>query len=119
MCLNFLVLCIVGGTFALYSLLCRNAKVGLLPSEQIEDQEVSNYQLELPSKQLGVYLKLKNFLEKSVISKYILLLVTMLSTSLVIGDGVLTPSISGSYLYFQESVWLTFEKQILFLSVKR
>ncbi|XP_057516471.1 potassium transporter 5-like [Amaranthus tricolor] len=83
-----------GGTFALYSLLCRNAKVGLLPSEQIEDQEVSNYQLELPSKQLGVYLKLKNFLEKSVISKYILLLVTMLSTSLVIGDGVLTPSIS-------------------------
>ncbi|XP_056689359.1 potassium transporter 5 isoform X2 [Spinacia oleracea] len=83
-----------GGTFALYSLLCRNAKVGLLPSQQDEDQEVSNYQLELPSNQLGLSLKLKNLLENSTIAKYILLLVTMLSTSLVIGDGVLTPSIS-------------------------
>ncbi|KAH9618077.1 hypothetical protein KSS87_004827 [Heliosperma pusillum] len=83
-----------GGTFALYSLLCRNAKVGLLPSTQIEDQQVSNYQLQLPSKQLGLSLKLKKFLENSKVSKYILLIVTMLSTSLVIGDGVLTPSIS-------------------------
>ncbi|XP_021775446.1 potassium transporter 5-like [Chenopodium quinoa] len=83
-----------GGTFALYSLLCRNAKVGLLPSQQAEDQDVSNYQLQLPSNQLGLPLKLKTFLENSIISKYILLLVTMLSTSLVIGDGVLTPSIS-------------------------
>lgn len=83
-----------GGTFALYSLLCRNAKVGLLPSQQAEDQEVSNYQLQLPSNQLGFSLKLKTFLENSKISKYVLLLVTMLSTSLVIGDGVLTPSIS-------------------------
>lgn len=83
-----------GGTFALYSLLCRNAKVGLLPSEEVEDQQVSNYQLELPSKQLGLSLKLKTFLENSMISKFLLLLITMLSTSLVIGDGVLTPSIS-------------------------
>lgn len=80
----------------MYSLLCRNAKVGLLPSQQDEDQEVSNYQLELPSNQLGLSLKLKNLLENSTIAKYILLLVTMLSTSLVIGDGVLTPSISGT-----------------------
>ena len=90
----------IGGTFALYSLLCRNTKVGLLPSQQAEDQEVSNYQLELPTKcnQLAISLKLKNFLEKSLISKYTFLLVTLLSTSLVIGDGVLTPSISGNFL---------------------
>ncbi|KAF4364504.1 hypothetical protein F8388_007081 [Cannabis sativa] len=38
-----------GGTFALYSLICRYAKVGLTPSEQAEDRDVSNFQLELPN----------------------------------------------------------------------
>ncbi|TXG63484.1 hypothetical protein EZV62_010478 [Acer yangbiense] len=42
-----------GGTFALYSLICRYAKVGLLPSQQAEDCSVSNFQLELPSKVLS------------------------------------------------------------------
>ncbi|KAL6217264.1 hypothetical protein ACLB2K_010481 [Fragaria x ananassa] len=41
-----------GGTFALYSLLCRYAKVSLTPSQQAEDRDVSNFQLELPSKRL-------------------------------------------------------------------
>ncbi|XP_074270542.1 potassium transporter 5-like [Silene latifolia] len=120
-----------GGTFALYSLLCRNAKVGLLPSTQIEDQQVSNYQLKLPSNQLGLSLKLKKFLENSIVSKYILLIVTMLSTSLVIGDGVLTPSISvlsavgglkaASASVFTEGrvVWISVAILILLFSVQR
>nr|ASM90219.1 K+ uptake permease 4 [Sesuvium portulacastrum] len=83
-----------GGTFALYSLLCRNARVGLLPSQQAEDTEVSNYQLQLPSNRLGWSLKVRSALENSKFAKYVLLFVTMLATSLVIGDGVLTPSIS-------------------------
>ncbi|KAI9122469.1 hypothetical protein K1719_006309 [Acacia pycnantha] len=37
-----------GGTFALYSLICRYAKVGLIPNAQSEDAEVSNYRLESP-----------------------------------------------------------------------
>ncbi|KAI9082804.1 hypothetical protein K1719_035261 [Acacia pycnantha] len=41
-----------GGTFALYSLICRYAKVGLLPNQQAEDAQVSNYQLELPSSEM-------------------------------------------------------------------
>ncbi|TYG93717.1 hypothetical protein ES288_A11G132900v1 [Gossypium darwinii] len=41
-----------GGTFALYSLICRYAKVSLIPSQQAEDRRVSNYTLELPSKRL-------------------------------------------------------------------
>uniref|UniRef100_A0A803MEY9 Potassium transporter n=1 Tax=Chenopodium quinoa TaxID=63459 RepID=A0A803MEY9_CHEQI len=121
-----------GGTFALYSLLCRNAKVGLLPSQQIEDQEVSNYQLELPTKcnQLGVSLKLKTFLENNKLSKYILLIITMLSTSLVIGDGVLTPSISvlsaisglkGASPVFTEGrvVWISIGILVLLFSAQR
>ncbi|KAH9619116.1 hypothetical protein KSS87_012504 [Heliosperma pusillum] len=120
-----------GGTFALYSLLCRNAKVGLLPSTQVEDQQVSNYQLQLPSHHLGLSLKLKNLLENSIVAKYILLVVTMLSTSLVIGDGVLTPSISvlsavsglkeASASTFTEGrvVWISVAILILLFSVQR
>ncbi|KAL6208455.1 hypothetical protein ACLB2K_019404 [Fragaria x ananassa] len=87
-------LILVGGTFALYSLLCRYAKVSLTPSQQAEDRDVSNFQLQLPSKRLRRASKLKSKLESSKFAKYFLLFATMLGTSMVIGDGVLTPCIS-------------------------
>ncbi|KAL8055728.1 hypothetical protein ABFX02_04G074400 [Erythranthe guttata] len=83
-----------GGTFALYSLICRYAKVGLIPSEEEEDQNVSNFQLELPNNRNQRASKLKSKLENSVFAKYMLLFATMLGTSMLIGDGVLTPCIS-------------------------
>ncbi|KAG8479091.1 hypothetical protein CXB51_028979 [Gossypium anomalum] len=83
-----------GGTFALYSLICRYARVSLIPSQQAEDREVSNYKLELPSKRLKLASVLKSSLEKSQFAKIFLLLVTMLGTSMVIGDSIFTPSIS-------------------------
>lgn len=83
-----------GGTFALYSLICRYAKVGLIPSQQVEDRDVSNFRLELPSNRLRRASKLKSNLEKSKFAKLFLLFATMLGTSMVIGDGVLTPCIS-------------------------
>ncbi|CAI0447565.1 unnamed protein product [Linum tenue] len=84
-----------GGTFALYSLICRYARVGLTPSQQAEDGEVSNYQLELPSSKTSRRASvLKSKLEQSSTAKYVLLFATMLGTSMVIGDGVLTPCIS-------------------------
>ncbi|KAB1203071.1 Potassium transporter 5 [Morella rubra] len=83
-----------GGTFALYSLICRYAKVGLIPSQQAEDNGVSNSQLELPNKRLRRASRLKSILENSNFAKFILLLAAMLGTSMVIGDGVLTPCIS-------------------------
>ncbi|KAK2649387.1 hypothetical protein Ddye_016876 [Dipteronia dyeriana] len=83
-----------GGTFALYSLICRYAKVGLLPSQQAEDRSVSNFQLELPSEGLRRASTLQSKLEKSRFAKFFLLMATMLGTSMVIGDGVLTPCIS-------------------------
>ncbi|KAL4038804.1 hypothetical protein IC575_002435 [Cucumis melo] len=88
-----------GGTFALYSLLCRYAKIGLIPSEQVEDQEVSNFQLELPNNRLKMASCLKSKLENSRAAKIFLLFATMLGTSMVIGDGVLTPSISGNSFF--------------------
>ncbi|KAI3874662.1 hypothetical protein MKW92_022432 [Papaver armeniacum] len=84
-----------GGTFALYSLICRYAKVGLIPSQQAEDRDVSNYQLESPNDGGARRASnLKSKLENSLFSKYFLLFATMLGTSMVIGDGVLTPCIS-------------------------
>ncbi|RVW54592.1 Potassium transporter 5 [Vitis vinifera] len=59
-----------------------------------EDREVSNFRLELPSKRLQMASKLKSKLEKSNFAKLFLLFATMLGTSMVIGDGVLTPCIS-------------------------
>ncbi|KAG5580123.1 hypothetical protein H5410_050750, partial [Solanum commersonii] len=35
-----------GGTFALYSLICRHAKVSLLPNRQVADEALSTYKLE-------------------------------------------------------------------------
>ncbi|MED6173447.1 hypothetical protein PIB30_059497 [Stylosanthes scabra] len=83
-----------GGTFALYSLICRYAKVSLTPNQQIEDAEVSNYQLDLPNSSTKRASIVKSKLENSYFAKLFLLLVTMLGTSMVIGDGVLTPCIS-------------------------
>lgn len=83
-----------GGTFALYSLICRYAKVGLIPSQEAEDKDVSTFQIELPSHRLRRASKVKSKLENSQFAKFILLFATMLGTSMVIGDGVLTPCIS-------------------------
>ncbi|KAB1203069.1 Potassium transporter 5 [Morella rubra] len=83
-----------GGTFALYSLVCRYAKLSLIPSQQPEDREVSNFRIELPNSRLKRASRLKSKLENSQFAKFFLLFATMLGTSMVIGDGVLTPCIS-------------------------
>ncbi|MED6206596.1 hypothetical protein PIB30_028312 [Stylosanthes scabra] len=83
-----------GGTFALYSLICRYAKVGLIPNQQLEDAQVSNYHLQLPNNRDKRASRLKSALENHHFLKLFLLFATMLGTSMVIGDGVLTPCIS-------------------------
>ncbi|EPS69169.1 hypothetical protein M569_05598, partial [Genlisea aurea] len=84
-----------GGTFALYSLICRYAKVGLVPNQEVEDREVSNYRLpHAGDHRFKRASYLKSILEKSNFAKMLLLLATMLGTSMLIGDGVLTPCIS-------------------------
>lgn len=81
----------LGGAFALYSLICRHGKVSLIPNQQPEDLELSNYKLETPSnKQM-----LKQKLENSHFARVLLLFMTILGTTMVIGDGVFTPPMSG------------------------
>ncbi|XP_078442060.1 high affinity K+ transporter 5 [Wolffia australiana] len=83
-----------GGTFALYSLICRYARVGLVPNQQVEDTMVSNYKLKMPSRNLERAEKIKKKLETSNVLKISIFLTTILATSMVIGDGILTPCIS-------------------------
>ncbi|KAL4326456.1 hypothetical protein AHAS_Ahas13G0001900 [Arachis hypogaea] len=83
-----------GGAFALYSLICRHVDVSLIPNQQPEDRKLSNYKLELPSSQLKQSQTLKQMLENSQFARFLLLLATILGTSMVIGDGFLTPSMS-------------------------
>ncbi|TKW18669.1 hypothetical protein SEVIR_5G446100v4 [Setaria viridis] len=83
-----------GGTFALYSLISRYARISLIPNQQAEDAMVSRYKLESPTNRIKRAHWIKNKMENSPKFKVMLFLVTVLATSMVIGDGVLTPCIS-------------------------
>jgi KUP system potassium uptake protein len=83
-----------GGTFALYSLICRHANVSLLPNRQIADEELSTYKLECPP-EITDKSRIKVWLEKHRKLRVALLIMVMIGTCMVIGDGVLTPAISG------------------------
>ncbi|XVF84931.1 hypothetical protein PTKIN_Ptkin17bG0078700 [Pterospermum kingtungense] len=83
-----------GGTFALYSLICRYAKVNMLPNRQPADEQISSFKLKLPTPELERALNIKEALERRSSLKTLLLLLVLTGTSMVIGDGILTPAIS-------------------------
>lgn len=85
-----------GGTFALYSLLCRHARVNSLPNGQLADEELSEYKKDVsslgPKSSFGS--KLKATLERYRVLQRFLLVLALIGTCMVIGDGVLTPALS-------------------------
>ncbi|WVY92859.1 hypothetical protein V8G54_031947 [Vigna mungo] len=83
-----------GGTFALYSLICRHAKVSLLPNQLPSDARISSFRLKVPSPELERSLKIKERLENSLTLKKILLILVLTGTSMVIANGVVTPAMS-------------------------
>uniref|UniRef100_A0A803PEG0 Potassium transporter n=1 Tax=Cannabis sativa TaxID=3483 RepID=A0A803PEG0_CANSA len=83
-----------GGTFALYSLICRYAKVNMLPNRQPADEQISSFKLKLPTPELERALTIKEALERKSSLKIILLLLVLTGTSMIIGDGILTPAMS-------------------------
>ncbi|CAE6101940.1 unnamed protein product [Arabidopsis arenosa] len=86
-----------GGTFALYSLLCRHARISSLPNFQLADEDLSEYKRtsgeNLRSLKVPGW-SLKNTLEKHKFLQNMLLVLALIGTCMVIGDGVLTPAIS-------------------------
>ncbi|KAD2393779.1 hypothetical protein E3N88_40756 [Mikania micrantha] len=79
-----------GGTFALYSLLCRHARVSSLPNCQLADEELSSYKSVTPNLALTSFgSRLKSTLEKYRVLQRFLLVLALVGACMVIGDGVL------------------------------
>lgn len=95
-----------GGTFALYSLICRYANVNLLPNRQPADEHISSFKLKLPTPELERSLNIKEVLERKSSLKTLVLLFVLMGTSMIIGDGILTPAISG-IVFFSLNFWLS------------
>ncbi|CAL5186180.1 unnamed protein product [Lathyrus oleraceus] len=85
-----------GGTFALYSLLCRHARVSLMPNTQLADEDLTQYTMDETAaiNKRNVGSGLKSLLEKHRVLQRVLLVLALIGTCMVIGDGVLTPAIS-------------------------
>ncbi|XP_042025012.1 potassium transporter 6-like isoform X1 [Salvia splendens] len=84
-----------GGTFALYSLLCRHAKVNSLPSFQQADEDLSAYKRDVVGPAPTSFgAGLKATLERYRVLQRFLLVLALLGACMVIGDGILSPAIS-------------------------
>ncbi|CAI9096863.1 OLC1v1033102C1 [Oldenlandia corymbosa var. corymbosa] len=73
-----------GGTFALYSLLCRNINIDILSSKRHRAISSSPQRIS----------RLGKFFEESLVARRVLLFIAILGMCMLIGDGVLTPAIS-------------------------
>jgi KUP system potassium uptake protein len=82
-----------GGTFALYSLLCRHTKLSHVRNRQ-EVDEFSTHNLELTSKTRRKH-PIIHFLEEHKLVHDVLIGIVLFGTCMVIGDGILTPPMSG------------------------
>ena len=71
--------------------------MGLLSTFHASDDNASFYNSGPSLKETRINSTLKQFFEKHWISQIVLLLVVLLGTGMVIGDGVLTPSMSGNF----------------------
>lgn len=89
-----------GGTFALYSLLCRHAKVRTIPNQHRTDEELTTYSRNTVHER-SFAAKTKAWLEANAFRKTSLLILVLVGTCMVIGDGILTPAISGNYVWLQ------------------
>ncbi|KHF99567.1 Potassium transporter 11 -like protein [Gossypium arboreum] len=83
-----------GGTFALYSLLCRHANVKNIPDQHRTDEELTTYSCCTLIHEKSFAAKTKRWLEKDTYRKNALLILVLFGTCNVIGDGILTPAIS-------------------------
>nr|XP_011460720.1 PREDICTED: probable potassium transporter 13 isoform X2 [Fragaria vesca subsp. vesca] len=82
-----------GGSFALYSLLCRHSRMGFLNTINPSQEHISSCRSEM-SKDTRTSLLIKQFFEKHKNSRVVLVLVVFLGTGMIIGDGILTPTMS-------------------------
>ena len=68
----------------------------MLPNRQPADEQISSFKLKLPTPELERALSIKEALERKPPLKTLLLLLVLTGTSMIIGDGILTPAMSGA-----------------------
>ncbi|THU65107.1 hypothetical protein C4D60_Mb05t00160 [Musa balbisiana] len=90
-----------GGTFALYSLLCRHAKVNTIPNQHRTDEQLTTYSRQTYDEN-SLSGKVKRWLESHAYKKNALLILVLVGTCMAIGDGILTPVISGTEALFAD-----------------
>ncbi|KAF8687807.1 hypothetical protein HU200_042745 [Digitaria exilis] len=121
-----------GGTFALYSLLCRHARAALLPpgraSSAGDDDQLfdaagggakkagaeNGNAMTLGGRGGGAAASVRRLLEKHKVLQRVLLVLALVGTCMVIGDGVLTPAISGK---FREGAWVPIVLAFIFMLI--
>ncbi|KAL0415589.1 UNVERIFIED_CONTAM: Potassium transporter 2 [Sesamum latifolium] len=81
-----------GGPFSLYSLLCRHARVGLLPRNRGSDK-ILHHEEDSSSKG-KLENKARRVIEKHKSCHYLLLFLALLGACMILSDAVLTPAIS-------------------------
>lgn len=102
-----ILICYLGGTFALYSLLCRHAKISTIPNQHRTDEKLTTY-IYTPTHENSFPEKTKKWLEAHALKKNALLVLVLVGTCMVIGDGILTPAISGKNLVFLCAIIFSF-----------
>ncbi|RLN36403.1 hypothetical protein C2845_PM03G27350 [Panicum miliaceum] len=82
-----------GGTFALYSLLCRHAKINTIPNQHRTDEDLTTYSRHTYDEK-SLAAKIKRWLEGHRFRKNAILILVLFGTCMAVGDGILTPAIS-------------------------
>ncbi|OIV92039.1 hypothetical protein TanjilG_15030 [Lupinus angustifolius] len=82
-----------GGTLALYSLLCRHANIKTIPNQHRTDEELTTYSRSTIHEKSFAD-KTKRWLEGKGYIKNTILILVLVGTCMMIGDGILTPAIS-------------------------
>lgn len=85
-----------GGTFALYSNLCRHLNIQSRLSDNQSTRLESDSSMTYYSRSSPLRSKTKNFIEKSSAAQSLITFVVLLGTCMVIGDGALTPATCGN-----------------------
>jgi KUP system potassium uptake protein len=80
----------------LYSLICRNTKVRLIPNHQVNsDKLMSSFRVKLPTPELERSIKVKERLQSSLLLNRMLLGLVLFAAAMFISNGVITPAMSG------------------------
>jgi hypothetical protein len=102
-------------------LLCRHANIKIIPNQHRTDEELTTYS-RTTSHEKSFAAKTQRWLEGQAFIKSTILILVLVGTCMVIGDGILTPAISGmksessscSYLFL---VFLSMQAFFLFTHI--